>query len=267
MNEFYVYAWFFVSTNEVFYIGKGKNNRCFEIHKSRNAYFKNIVDKYKDDVKVKILFDNLSEDEAFNLEKRLIKEYWDKGQCKANFHEGGRGGNTGNYDNPERSRKLSEAASKRTGERCGMYGKHHTEETKEKLRKANIGKHLSEEHKQKLIKANTGRPKTEKELLRISNLNKGKKMPKETYDKMINALSKYEYIIRFNGEIIKVCIGHTALYRFCKEKFNISRGIVNKIIDNNWTPKFNKHKWLSELKIEKVCRGVSTNDDECSHVG
>ena len=27
MNEYYVYEWFIVDTNEVFYVGKGKGNR------------------------------------------------------------------------------------------------------------------------------------------------------------------------------------------------------------------------------------------------
>ena len=47
----------------------------------------------------------------------------------------------------ETRRKLSIANS---DENNSMYGKHHTEETKERLRQANLGKILSEEHKQKI---------------------------------------------------------------------------------------------------------------------
>lgn len=266
MKKFYVYAWYFKSTNKIFYIGKGTGDRCCDVVHSRNNYFKNIINKYQNDVDVKIIEDNMLEKDAFELERRLIREYWNKGECNANFHEGGQGGNTGNYDNPERSRKLSEVASKRIGELHPLYGKHRTEETKQKLREANKGKRLSEEHRQKLIKANTGRKKTEQELEFITNLNKGKKMPESTYMKMMDSLCEFEYIIKQSNEIIYKCLGHTALYKYCKEELHISRTIVDQIVKKEWTPKFEKHKHLQDLIIDKVYRGVSTNRDECSGV-
>ena len=39
MNEAYVYEWYNVDTNEVFYVGKGRNNRMHSM-KNRNQYFK-----------------------------------------------------------------------------------------------------------------------------------------------------------------------------------------------------------------------------------
>ena len=53
---------------------------------------------------------------------------------------------------------------------------------------------------------------------------------------------------------------------FCKEVFNISRTIVGQLVNGTWTPKFNKHKYLSTLKIIRLYRGVSTNRDECNDV-
>lgn len=97
MNNFYVYCWRYKDTKEVFYIGKGTKDRAYDISNSRNEYFKNIIKKHKNNVEVVILLDGLTEEEAWNKEKALIKLYWNKGQCKANFHEGGCGGNTGNY--------------------------------------------------------------------------------------------------------------------------------------------------------------------------
>ena len=40
MNQekiYYVYAWYIKSTNEIFHVGKGKNNRCYDIkiHRKR----------------------------------------------------------------------------------------------------------------------------------------------------------------------------------------------------------------------------------------
>lgn len=64
---------------------------------------------------------------------------------------------------PELKNKLSEAHK---GLMCGpnhpMYGKHHTEETKEKLRQANLGKKQSEETKQKKREKMLGRYDGEK---------------------------------------------------------------------------------------------------------
>lgn len=47
---YYVYRYYFKSTNITFYIGKGKNNRYKDIIHSRNDYFKNTIKLYKDDV-------------------------------------------------------------------------------------------------------------------------------------------------------------------------------------------------------------------------
>lgn len=255
-KEFYVYRWYYINTNETFHIGKGKGQRYKEKKQSRNQFFKNIINKEKDNVTSEILVNNLTEQEAWDLEKQLIAEYKSKGECKTNFHEGGRGGNTGNYNNPERSRKISEAAKKRIGKLNPMYGKHHTEETKQKLREINLGKKLTPEHIEKLKEANRGRKKTKAEIDFISNLNKGKKMSQETKAKMMNSLCPYRYQIYLNNKLQYTCLGHTELQKYCKEKFNISRTIIEKVVTKTWKPTFNKHKWLETLEILKIERCI-----------
>ena len=47
------------------------------------------------------------------------------------------------------------------GEDNSMYGKHHSEETKKKMREAKKGKHLSEETRKKIREAKKGKPKSE----------------------------------------------------------------------------------------------------------
>lgn len=72
---------------------------------------------------------------------------------------------------------------KQCGEKNGFYGKHHTEDAKKLMRKnhphlrgkdhPNYGKHLSNEIKEKLRDANTGRIKTEEEKRkRLDTINK-----------------------------------------------------------------------------------------------
>lgn len=88
-KDFYIYEWYNTDTNEVFYVGKGTKGRYKNTY-HRNTYFKNYLNKYNCDVlKVKI---DLDEDEAFELEKELIKKYRIIGQCMCNFTDGGEGG-------------------------------------------------------------------------------------------------------------------------------------------------------------------------------
>ena len=74
-KEFYVYRWYYINTNETFHIGKGKGQRYKEKKQSRNQFFKNIINKEKDNVTSEILVNNLTEQEAWDLEKQLIAEY------------------------------------------------------------------------------------------------------------------------------------------------------------------------------------------------
>ena len=176
-KKYYIYAWYYIDTEEVFYIGKGTGDRYIDAKHSRNVYFKNIVNSAN--VDVKFLFDNLTNKEALDLERKLIHEYWDNGECKANFHEGGCGGYTGKYDDPERSRKLSEAAKKRIGPLNSNYGNKWTQEQRDKLSAKNKGVcHLTPEHIEKLRKINTGRIVSEKTRKKLSDINRGKNISK-----------------------------------------------------------------------------------------
>lgn len=87
-NVFYVYEWFNVETKEVFYVGKGKNGRYKNV-KQRNKYFQNYYNKYK--CNVRKIKEGLLENEAFELEIKLIGDYRKIGQCKCNIANGGEG--------------------------------------------------------------------------------------------------------------------------------------------------------------------------------
>lgn len=90
INKFYVYEWYNIITNEVFYVGKGCGNRYKDkIH--RNNLFLQYI-KNNPEVQVRIIASDLSEQEAFIKEEKLISYYRKLGQCSCNFAQGGYGG-------------------------------------------------------------------------------------------------------------------------------------------------------------------------------
>lgn len=70
-NNFYVYGHYRADTDELFYIGKGSKKRAWDAYK-RNPHWKNVVHKH--DYVVKILYDNLTEEDAYTKEAELIDE-------------------------------------------------------------------------------------------------------------------------------------------------------------------------------------------------
>ena len=89
------------------------------------------------------------------------------------------------------------------GERNGMFGKHHTEETKRKLREALTGKTHTEEAKKK-----------------IGDFHRGKKYSKETRDKISKARQKIRHIVNIHtGETWDISITEF-IKLFPEENFN-----------------------------------------------
>ena len=70
-NNFYVYIYWRLDTNEPFYIGKGHGNRWKDTS-DRNDHFNNILNKIS--VAVEIFEDNLTEEQALDIECWLINE-------------------------------------------------------------------------------------------------------------------------------------------------------------------------------------------------
>jgi hypothetical protein len=70
--EYYIYACFRPHDGQIFYVGKGRGSRAERTTKSRNRYFKNTIVKYGPPIVV-IIRSDLTEDEAFEVEKALIK--------------------------------------------------------------------------------------------------------------------------------------------------------------------------------------------------
>jgi hypothetical protein len=92
MNNYYVYQ-YIREDGTPYYIGKGRNRRAWETHKRANGSEMRPNDK----ARIQILKENLSEQDAWDLEDTLILEYGrqDLGTgILANLTNGGAGGQT-----------------------------------------------------------------------------------------------------------------------------------------------------------------------------
>ena len=91
-SKYYVYHHYKLDTNELFYIGKGIGERAISAE-NRNLHWHHIVDKHK--CKVVIIAENLTSDEALQLEIEEIGKYGriDKNTgILVNMTDGGDGG-------------------------------------------------------------------------------------------------------------------------------------------------------------------------------
>ena len=139
-REFYVYVHIRLDNNTVFYVGKGKGDRAYNLDRGN---FHNGVCK-EHGCKVEIIKDNLTESQAFRLESKMIKYYvltlgygipidgyrnFSNNKYLTNFTWGGEGV-SGMHHTEETKEKISE---KLKGENSPIYGKHLSEETKQKM--------------------------------------------------------------------------------------------------------------------------------------
>lgn len=134
----------------------------------KQSIFYKAIQKYGwDNFEHIILYENLSQDEACNIEINLIKKY--KTQEDAfgyNTQPGGQLGNTGVIFSEESRKKMSKAHKgkkltdehkKKISDACkGHKPCVHSEETKRKLSQINTGKTLSDDTKRKISKTLTG---------------------------------------------------------------------------------------------------------------
>jgi len=81
----------------------------------------------------------------------------------------------------------------------GMYGKHHTNEAKNKMRLANTGKTITEEHKNKIRLANLNKIVTEKTRKKLSDasLNRFENSKRKYKDTLPEKI--YESFLKFSG--------------------------------------------------------------------
>ena len=154
-----------------YYVGQGVYKRPYKPHPYR-GYKGNPCIKPTDENQIVIIKDNLTEQEAKDLEIELIAKHGrlDLGEgYLINKTDGGEG-TSGYIVSKETKRKISEANKGRT----------HTEESKRKMSEANKGKKASKETKRKLSELNKGE----------KHPNFGKKASEETRRKLSEANKK-----------------------------------------------------------------------------
>lgn len=153
-EKYYVYEWFIVETKEVFYVGKGCDNRVTSM-KNRNDYFKNIRNKYVCDYRILKRFSN--EQDAYDYEKERGLELKKIGQAKACFVLGGKQ----KYISKETIEKMKKTQFKK-GQKPHNYGKKLSQDQIENLRRKHLGKKASEETKKKMSDSQKGHDVSQK---------------------------------------------------------------------------------------------------------
>jgi|GEM_PF-2673974 hypothetical protein len=271
MNNYYIYEWFIVDTDEVFYVGKGKERRA-ETVSGRNKFFKDMYNTHNCNFRIKI--DNLKEDEAFKYERALIKYYREHyPEYRLTNQTDGGEGVSGWKPDEEWKKKQGELSKKRwededfrrkmieirtnedsvykseefrnkisdivKGENNPNYAHYWTKEMKNHAREIKLGKYDGENN------PNYGNYWSEEKKKKFSEFMKNNGLKNEEH-----GMAKRVVCLE-TGEIFK-CI------KFAKEKYNNNVGILNrsrvtikayhfKEIDDDYV--VNKEKLWEELIV------------------
>jgi hypothetical protein len=174
---YYVYAYLRTKDSDTalsgtpYYIGYGKNHRAFNKHR---------VPVPKDKSKIIFLYENLSEQEAKELEKQEISKYGRKDigtGILLNLTDGGEG--VSGMIHSDNTKQIM--SQKKIGENNSFFGKTHSEETRKRMSLAkkgkpakgnHTGKKHSEESKKKIAHYSQTRSQKHKDAFAKCNLGK-----------------------------------------------------------------------------------------------
>lgn len=170
-----------------YYIGKGCKDRAY-------AYSNHRINAPKDRSRVHIIKSNLTEEEAYEVEKLYILMFGRKDLetgILRNLSDGGEGP-TGYKTTPEQRKKISLS---RMGKKHPLYGVSPSEETREKQRQALKGKYVkeknpmygkthTEEARKRISERHKGVPKSEEHRKKIGEANKRRVVSEETKQKL-----------------------------------------------------------------------------------
>lgn len=209
-------------------------------YKDRNLVGK-AINKYGwENVKHEILFENLSKEKAELKEIELIKKY------KSNNRHFGYNVQNGGNSRGKLSQNEIERIRKRAIGNQIWLGKHHTEETKQKLREIHTGmkmskesiekrvqkmrgRKLSESHRIALLMANIGKPCSKEKAEKISLSNKDRN-PVTMFDLNQKPVKTFHSILRASKE---TGVDNSSISRCCKGLQKTAGGYYWKYCDNN----------------------------------
>lgn len=163
--NYYTYA-YLREDGTPYYIGKGTGGRIYSKHRK----FKPPKDKSR----IIFLKQNLTEEEAFKHEIYMIAVLGRKDNETGILHNLTDGGEGVSNLSEESRRKIREA----------NIGKTPSEETRRKIREGNIGKTCSEESRRKMSAAKKGRNISEEHKRKMSESLKGRTFSEESRRKM-----------------------------------------------------------------------------------
>lgn len=170
------------------------------------------------------IMEGSTKEERNTREEKIIAEYWDNGKQCYNLRKDVREGKQQCWSNtPEETRIKLSISHKgiQAGENHPMYGKHHSEETKQKLSEAGKKRKHSKETKRKMSEAHKSRKCSEETKKKISKANKnrvlwnedrphpmlGKKHSKETRKKLSESHKEHKHSEETRKKISKTLKG------------------------------------------------------------
>lgn len=201
--SFYVYAYLrnidsvTAKAGTPYYIGKGSKNRIFEKHKIAIPEDHNLI---------VILENNLTELDAFALERQMIRWYGrtnNKTGILRNKTDGGEG--ISGY------KHTSESITKIRNASIARIFPPMSDERKELLRKLNTGKILSQETKDKMSATRAGmkkpwqsnRSRTPKEEINLKLMTEKRKLRVQIFGIIYDSISDASRILNINNETLR----------------------------------------------------------------
>ena len=168
---YYIYQHRSADTNEIFYVGKGKDKRFCDKNK-RGRYWKHYVAKHG--FVPEIIKDGLDEELAFLAEMECIDAYKRRGIKLINLTDGGEG--CSGYSMKHSEEQKAKWSIERKGTPSPRKGVKLLDSTKEKISLARVGKLLSESHKDAIsngLRGNRNTAKLSDDDVRFIRANKG----------------------------------------------------------------------------------------------
>jgi len=268
-RKFYVYAYLDIN-DKVVYVGKGKGRRYLDhlssaFSSKKRTYFlnwvKKYIDQYKENPQTIFVVKHLTEEDAFILEKCLIKKYGkrvNKTGNLLNMTDGGEG--VCGF-----KRVISE--KERHERSIRMIGHKTSEEIKKKISDTLTGRKLTEDHKQKLRdnssrkgKVSDHKGKTLDEICKHSNpdeirrklseMSKARQQGDEYKNKRLIAGSgtnnnNSKFIYRFINNSIEYN-NVTDIKKFCLDKPELNYKMIRVTFSNKKSYSIQYKNWIIE---------------------